>query len=256
MRQAIAVMGIEVVKPPELPVAQLLIGKSVDHAVELLPRIFNLCKTAQSLAVRMACGLPTDTTDTQVLHCDIIKEHQLRLGVLLPANLGLEPAQVAGVAADAVLDNLLATRPLLNEISARFAPFDAAVTPDFPENSVAARQAHLPVMRQAEKRFGRGPLWRILARFCEIGGAEIPMPARADGWISVPAARGTYKMRAGVVDGQITDFERQTPTDDMLRADGLLERTLGALRNRDNAALLVDVLDPCVPLELRRVQHA
>lgn len=256
VRGAIAVRGIAVTLPPQLPIAQLLIGKPVDHAIDLVPRIFNLCRAAQSLAVRMACGLGYDDRDVAVLHREIVQEHRLRLGVLLPAKLGLPRAELPVIGPDMALDHALAAAPVLAALNARFAPFDAAVKHDPMENSVAARQAHHPIMQEAAARFGRGPLWRVLARFCEISAGGLPGPKRDGGWVSVPAARGTYRMRAAVIDGRITDFERRTPTDDMLQSGGVLEQSFGALKRPEDASLLVEVLDPCVPLEIRQVQDA
>ena len=55
---------------PDLPVAALLIGKPVEEAAALLPRLFNLCSGAQAMALRQALGLPAP--DPATLRAEIL----------------------------------------------------------------------------------------------------------------------------------------------------------------------------------------
>lgn len=249
--------GLQVVHPPELPVARLVIGKSVDHAVEVLPLIFNLCKTAQSLAIRMACGRSVTDADVTELHEDIKREHRLKLQVLWPARLDVAGGDLSSITGQMTLDQACALSPLLDGLRSMFSSGQAVVQPCL-ENSVAERQADAPLMREIEASLGRGPLWRAVARFLELSHPNIAAPKMDQGWAVVPAARGIYRVRAGVLNGQITGFERVTPTDDMLRPGGAIDQSLATLpRNMAHLApLVLDILDPCVPLELKETTHA
>ena len=72
---------------PDLPVASLLIGKPVEEAAQLLPRLFNLCSGAQGMALRLALGLPAP--DAATLRREILRDHLLKLCVVWPGLLGL-----------------------------------------------------------------------------------------------------------------------------------------------------------------------
>ncbi len=255
-RTLFAAHGVEVVAPPPFPIERLIIGKSVDHAIEILPRIFNLCKSAQTLAVKVACGRSIDDGEVQALHSDILREHKVWLQVLLPAKLGQEPSALPIVAPDMSLDDACVRAPLLQAIRQRFASGEAVVKAGRPENSVAARQANVPLMQEIEAQFGCGPLWRVAARFCEVYGDALPQPEVRNGWAQVPAARGAYRVRATVVEGKIATFVRHTPTDDMLQVGGAVSQSLTRLKTPDLAPLVIEILDPCVPLEVRQVHHA
>lgn len=273
--------GLRVSAPPALPLDQLVLGKPVVHVLETLPRIFNLCKTAQGVALRMACHLPVGAEDIQELHHEILRDHQMRLSVLLPAQLGIDGAALAPIPPDMGLDQALATSPLLAHLAKLFAPGEACVAAG-PENSVADRQAECPVMQSAEARFGRGPLWRVLARYTELENPIFPTPVlepsdegdrdtgrdkgphkdgdanRGGNWAVVPAARGSYRLRARVEAGKITAFARRTPTDDMLCPGGRVDQSLASLPRAKAALapLVLDILDPCVPLTLKEAQDA
>lgn len=248
--------GIEVVLPPALPIDKMIIGKPVDDAIELLPRVFNLCKASQSIAIRLACGRQIEQADIDALETDIAREHQLRLEVLLPAKLGLPPCKPVHIEGVMSLDQACRKSTLLAAIREQFEPFEASVSPDTVENSVAGRQEKSALMLEAENRFGRGPLWRITARFCELSTMNLPMPRQKNGWCIVPAARGDYRVRATVINDKITAFERHTPTDDLLQESGVLAQTLNSLKSTQMAELVIDILDPCIPLQPRQVCHA
>ncbi len=272
--------GLQVEAPAPLPVEQLVLGKPAEEVAELVPRLFNLCRHAQEVAVRMALGLPVRVDQDAKLQLDIRREHMVQLGILLPEQLNLPPVPLtdAKVRLDGAetFDDLLSLigpfAPVLRGIAERFSTGEGVAeglelaTPEQTptvvalENSVAARQAGHPVLRDIETHWGRGPLWRAVARLIEIA-TETPLPApgrTTSGWSVVPAARGYYAVRATVEAGRVTAFERITPTDHMLMSGGLLQRSLATLpeAKRTLAPLLLKILDPCVPLTLKGTDHA
>ncbi|WP_226552833.1 hydrogenase expression/formation protein HupK [Celeribacter naphthalenivorans] len=268
--------------PPTLPVAKLVIGKPVEEVAALVPRVFNLCRSAQELAVNMALGLPIREDMTAHLAQDFARDHLVRLGIILPRHLGLDPLPIAQ-GADALLpDRLPETAAdfdaflqsdkglgtVLRRLKDLFAPGEATAQVEAVsdqnvtqagacENSVAARQSTHPLMKALEASHGRGPLWRAVARMLDLAACvrgDVPTPRRlAEGWVVVPASRGAYAMRAQVEAGVVTQFERVTPTDHMMAPGGIMAQSLASLPETKHAMapLLVDVLDPCSPVSLR-----
>lgn len=72
---------------PALPVEALVIGKPVAVAADLLPRLFNLCGGAQAVAARLSLGLPANDDP----RAEILRDHRLKLCVILPRTFGLDP---------------------------------------------------------------------------------------------------------------------------------------------------------------------
>ena len=277
--------------PAPLPVAELVLGKPVDEVCALIPRLFNLCQAAQAVAVRLALSVPVD--DTQDLRHEIKREHMLRLAVILPARLGLAPLGIPGrdaevatglfgakrfaetpTAFEAFLSSGEGIAPVLDTIRDAFDAGEAAsgVLPCLVddavfedaamENSVAVRHPDHPVLRHVEDQYGRGPLWRAVARAVDLQAVldgDLPEPrVTAQGVAMVPAARGTYAVSAQAQDGRVTQFRRATPTDHMLAPGGIMQRSLASLpvAKHDQAGLLVDILDPCRPLEVKGMVDA
>lgn len=276
--------GLRVVAAPPLPLARLVEGRSVEEVAEVLPRLFNLCRVAQSVALRLALGLPVG--DTRALAVEIARDHALKLGVIWPARLGLAACadprggvlggpfpQEAG-AFETYLRGEAGIAPLLRAVAARFGPQDG-VCPALPEvspesvlaetaqeNSVAARHLAHPVMRHVEAGHGRGPLWRLVARALDLEAAErgdLPAPRLiGEGAAVVPAARGLYAVQAEVWEGHVMRLRRVTPTDHLLAPGGIMECALASLPRSKHceAGLLVDLLDPCTPVTLKGGAHA
>ncbi len=281
-----------------LPVVDLILGQSVEEAAALLPRIFNLCRTAQQAAARLAFGLPMAGSGREALHREILRDHLIKFHLKWPGCFGqaaLPLPQGWAEGGEAVHRNLFGTSglmpnttdeldhflaagrgiaPVLSLIDQSFAPGEA-VTPSLPitdadtvfsvsaqENSVAGRHADHPVMRAIAVTKGRGPLWRALGRAYDLEAClngTLPawhIPAR--GCAIVPAARGTFAIRAEVSDGIVTAFTRVTPTDHLLAEGGILAHTLATLPDgkAGYAPLIMDILDPCSPVRLREVGHA
>ncbi|MGB0661390.1 MAG: hydrogenase expression/formation protein HupK [Mangrovicoccus sp.] len=269
---------------PEPPVAQLMLGRPVAEVVETLPRLFNLCRAAQSTAAHMAFGMtpPTDLVSGVNLGAEITRDHLARLGLLLPRHLGQPVADIAEGPA-AVLGAGLPQDPsdfaaylrsgtplaaLLRGLIAHFGPGEACADLPLPddedlqpgravENSPAARHADHPLMQYIALTQGKGPLWRVVARALDLTAARagrLPLPRcrASDGAALCPAARGTYAIHGKAADGHVTALTRITPTDHLLAPNGILEQSLASLPAAKShlAPLLLDILDPCRPVAL------
>ncbi|TDX31348.1 hydrogenase expression/formation protein HupK [Rhodovulum visakhapatnamense] len=279
------------IAPPAPPALEaLLLHRRVEEAALLVPRIFNLCRAAQSLGARVALGLPARPEDRAALADEILRDHLMRFFVLWPRALGLPPAPLPGddiaravfgppgrcPAPDAFDRWLVAgagVAPVLAALAGRFAPGEAVA--DLPpadpgpaldaaaeENSPWLRHRTSPLLAEIEARYGRGPLWRAAARLVDLeaclSGQFPATPATRGGVVRVPAARGTYSLSARVEDGRVAAFRRLTPTDHLCARGGVLQRALESLpRGRaDLAPLVVDILDPCVPVVFDEAAHA
>ncbi|TCO70557.1 HupK protein [Rhodovulum euryhalinum] len=276
--------------PAPAPVEALVLGRTPDEAAELLPRLFNLCRAAQGMGARLALGLPVGAADHAALAAEIGREHLIRLCVLWPRRLGLPAAPLPGpdTLAGAVFgrrglpdpagfDGWLASgqgvAPVLAAIAAAFGPGEAVADVPLPspatlaapvaqENSPVARHPKAPLLAEVARRFGRGPLWRAVARLIDLeavaaGRADLA-PRRHGDWVHVAAARGTYALSARVTGGRVTALARRTPTDHLLAGGGALAQVLASLppAKAHLAPLVVDILDPCVPVVIREAQHA
>lgn len=272
---------------PDLPVARLLIGKPVEEAAQLLPRLFNLCSGAQGMALRLALGLPAP--DAATLRREILRDHLLKLCVVWPGLLGLpatplppdwtDPAPLChliwGGADPADFDGWLGSgqgvSAVVRAIARAFAPGEAVATLPLVraetalndaalENSVAARRAQAPAMRAIEIRHGRGPFWRAAGLIHDIAALLHGTPqVKMHGTTAiVPAARGAYAVQARARNGQVTAFARRTPTDHLCAKGGVLQQSLNSLPAAKThlLPLLVDILAPCVPVRLPEAQHA
>ncbi len=278
---------------PGLPVDRYVIGKPVEEVLCLLPRLFNLCRGAQSAAVRAAIGL---SVERDYIANDILRDHLVKLYVTWPGFLDMPPSAlpedwsgggeallraVFGAAHaprtpqefTIFLRNETASARALKQIARRFGAGDAvadglpsathetiwAGTPM--DNSPATRQAAHPVMQDIEARLGRGPLWRAAARLFDLEAAalgRLPEIQCANGAAMVPAARGAYAVYLETADGRVSAFRRVTPTDALVAREGVLDRSLATLPEAKFGLgpLLLDILDPCCPVRLREVAHA
>jgi hypothetical protein len=87
----------------------------------------------------------------------------------------------------------------------------------------------------------------------------LPRPAQVGGGRAlVPAARGLYAVAARVEGGRVAAFARVTPTDHLLAPGGVLDRSLAALPADRGALapLLLDILDPCSPVQVMEAEDA
>lgn len=278
---------------PDLPVARMVVGRPVDEALALLPRLFSLCGVAQGMAFRLSLGLEPGPQEGQ--RREILRDHVARLCLSWPALLGLPPValppgwQAGGpdlmqaltggeIPADMArlrdwMGQGRGVAPVLAGIAATFGPVgpgvnlplvtpSTALAPGAIENSVAARQAAHPLVAAVEAEAGRGPLWHAVARLVDllaVAAGKVPAPAvLPDGTATVAAARGTYALRARAEAGRIAAFERRTPTDHLTAPGGGLQCLMDAFAplTAAKATLLAAVLDPCVPVTVREAAHA
>ena len=277
---------VTVTPPDPLPVAALMLGKPPEEVAALLPRLFNLCGAAQGHAARLALGLAADEMPARR---EILRDHLAKLCLIWPKLLGLTPQPLPegwangghalqhwlwGGAKPADLWSFLTSgqgvAPLLATLGHAFAPGEAvAVLPPLTdpmaltaqENSPAGRVADDPLMHQAEARFGRGPLWRALGRVVDLHHLALAPPAAETlrpGLALVTAARGTYALSARAEAGMVTALSRVTPTDHLLAPGGALALALASLpaAKAGLAALVIDILDPCVAVSVRELAHA
>lgn len=275
---------------PELQVGELLRGRTALDAAETLPRLFNLCRGAQELGARLALGLPTTPDLLQTAHEEAIRDHVLKLFIALPSRLDVgSPTLPQGWQSDAAavvhagfgpngvplrladfrafLNGGLGLAPLLNAIQTRFANRMADTGPvplvsvdtmfkKAPvENSVAGRHADHPIMAQIAESYGHGPLWRTMGRVIDLT-RPYPAPRRTAFGTIVSAPRGDYGLRIGTSNGHVTDLTRITPTDHLLARGGILDRSLATLTDSGLAPLLLDILDPCIPVTVQEADHA
>lgn len=262
-----------------LPLEALVLGRPVGEVAELLPRLFNLCRAAQALAVRLALGLPVAGLDSTA---EIIRDHVLKLCVTLPLAFGQTPVPIPHAASrllgtggvpERLRDLARWDSPAadLARYLERVFPAGVAVTSVLPpapplaegayENSAALRQAEHPLLQEVEARLGRGPLWRYLGLLADLQSAllrNLPGARMVDGVAMVPAARGTYALQIRQAEGRVTALHRRTPTDHLLAPGGALLQALARLPRpqRDLAPAIVALHDPCVPVTLCEAQDA
>lgn len=256
------------VAAPALPIRRLVLGKPVAEAVELLPRLFNLCRAAQETALRAALGLPLGPGWQETLRREILREHVAKLCLKWPGLLGLAPLRLPpdwslggpdlrralfgppGTLPPgfpdflAFLDSDHGIAPVLRAISRHFAAGEACrnVLPmaspanifaaGLCENSVATRQVDHLAMRGIEARWGRGPLWTATALAYDLEGClrgDLPRASLATGRAVLPAARGLYGVSAKVERERVAALHRVTPTDHLLAPGGALDQSLASL---------------------------
>ncbi|HHZ09085.1 MAG TPA: hypothetical protein GX405_09945 [Rhizobiales bacterium] len=263
---------------PPLPLEALVLGRPVAEVVELLPRIFNLCRAAQDAAARLSLGLvPRDG-----LEAETIRDHVLKLCVTLPRTFGGSPlaipadpavllgpkglpADLAGLAswqspaaalADLIRDSFAPGMACCAHLPAPPQPLAEGAF----ENSAAGRQSMHPLLRSVEASHGRGPLWRYLGLLADLEAAldgRLPVPRVEDGVAVVPAARGSYALWLRQAGGRVIGIVRRTPTDHLLAPEGALLQSLRTLppTMKMHAGVLA-LHDPCVPVTVREAAHA
>lgn len=276
-------LGWRIDRQPGPDLAAYLQSRPVAEAAELLPRLFNLCRMAQSSAARLSLGLPATEGDPAA---EVIHDHMARLFVTLRRAFDLAPLippratpnvfgplnqlprDPGGLTEWFMTDNPLAE---LGRAVQAGLPLPFGQTPNLPgaapqtgamENSPAQRQAHHPLMQTLAHAQGRSPLWRFAGLLVDLQAAlsgALPAPRLfAGGMAQVEAARGTYFLRIGQQSGRVTDLTRITPTDHQLAPKGALELALTQVPTDrpDLVSRLVALFDPCIPVTVPQVHHA
>ncbi len=274
--------------PPGLEAQNLAAGKPVGEARDLLGRVFNLCRAAQTAGFDIATGAEPDC---ETISAEIRRDHLMQIFMAWPRVLGLTPEfdrdwltddKAALIAlfgptghapnSDFEMAGFLGSEegigPVLHLIGEVFGP-QTATAEELPfvnadtafravpvENSPAARQAAHPAVAYVEAMYGRGPLWRAVGRVIDLARileGQPPRPVSAPlGRAIVPATRGYYAVSVETEDGHVTSLARVTPTDHMLAPGGALEAMLSRLPP-DRAMLLpvlMTLVDPCRPLNV------
>lgn len=266
--------------------AALLRGKTAEEAVELMPRLFNLCRAAQETGVRTALGLDVSPTLMAEARAEMVRDHVLKLCITVPQKLGFSPVALpAGWQKDealarraifgddgwpkdfnAFLRSGLGVAPVLTAVREAFGTWAdtgplPTPTPDNMfkrkpvENSPAGRNASRKLMHEIAASDGHGPLWRLVGRLFDLTLPMTPPRLTAHGAIAC-APRGAYALRVTTVGDRVADVVRITPTDHLLAQGGALERSLDNLPDAGLVPLLLDILDPCSPVTVKEAPHA
>lgn len=275
-------------RAPAMPVEALLLGRPVAEARQLLGRLFGLCRCAHLGALDLALGL--GAPDQASLAAEIRTDHLAQLFVHLPPLLGLAPqapprgdleAALLGGAAERFaagdLPGWLASgegvSPLMRRIAEAFPPGEAdpglpplgrsaAPRPGEALNVPAARVATHPVLAEAARCYGYGPLWQALGVVADLLALTLPghlaAGLAAPSFALVPAARGTYALTVTASGGLLTRLDRLTPTDDLAAPGGAIERALARLAPSRHclAPVVVRLLNPCERFQVEEVAHA
>lgn len=273
--------GWRITAPDPLPLQRLVAGRRRAEVVALLPRLFNLCGAAQAAAARLALDLPAEVGSATAIRQDILRDHLFKLMIDWPRLVGLTaralPVDWADDA-DAVRFAVFGSRglpensvelfawlasgagcaPLLSALSRRFVAGVAAT--DGPDNSPAGRQADHPALAAIAAAEGHGPLWRAFGRLVDLEAAlsgDLPPPRRlAPGLAEAPASRGVFRIEARAEGDAVQALRRWTPTDDMLAGPLALALSRLPVEKRGLAPLVVQLFDPCVPVEFTEAAHA
>lgn len=187
-----------------LPIEKMVKGKDRREVALLLPRLFNLCRAAQGMAARLALGIP-GTDDADALRQEILRDHVLRLTMILPGHFGCGPIRLPSgwqTGGSALAETLFGPARRLPDTPEHFGAYnrsdqgmsglfgqvasmfraDEAVTAKLPfvsaetalvstaqvENSCAQRVHAHPVVSDIEQSCGRGPFWRVVARAYDL----------------------------------------------------------------------------------------
>lgn len=137
------------------------------------------------------------------------------------------------------------------------------------ETSPFTRTAHTPLVTAVEQQYGSGLLARFCARLVELAGIPGRLRDGTDdgsarpaglpeqyGIAQVEAARGRLVHRVQLADDKIARYQILAPTEWNFHPAGVLAQGLTGLAAtsvetlRQQAALLVNAIDPCVGYEL------
>ncbi|MBS1139999.1 MAG: hypothetical protein H6R13_1452 [Proteobacteria bacterium] len=271
-------------------VTKLFIGQVPDAVAKTVPYLFTLCAHAQraaaQAAVAVAQGEAQRGVDSAALWIEVLHENLWRLLLDWPPALGLRPEKAAFVAwrnARQGGDCLAVTQTLLRQTLRPLAEkclemlIDRSteeVAPDDGEHAIPAPSrlapdAWLAYWQGNAEEMPVQPLPAsirdvFLARVAETMAAvdalagNQPFPvasAGGGGWGIGQAmtARGVLTHAVHVVDGKVTNYRVQAPTDNFFADASALSALLGEGRfaSLAEARLALDrgilALDPCVP---------
>lgn len=275
-----------------LPLSAMMYGKSPEEAERLLSSLFPAGGPALTQAARAALGLPQKPGGEDAIRAEALRDHLEKFCLRWPRHLALAPVAMPLVRTQTQRVFLFGPEPdwldhpakgmfrdacdskghvgrVLSALAQRFAPGDATCPPlaqatarsmfDLAtpqENSVACRRLDHPAMRHVEAIWGRGPLWRALARALDVQALlenRFGVVTRTGpGYACVPTTRGLTGVRAEVAQGRVVSLSRATPTDHALASNGILDQSLARLPAAKSAlsALVLEIVDPCGTVDL------
>jgi len=267
---------------------QLLVGKTVDEARELVGRMYHASRGSAIAAFDIASG---GTAEMDAIATEIRRDHIRQIFLAWPKALGLRTeftpealtndraamralfgATARAPRSDFEMAGFLGSDngvgPMLRLIGEVFEPgMASAETIPFvnaetvfrvipAENSGAVRQAATPALAYVEAMYGRGPLWRAAGRVLDLAAILAGQGPRSimapQGSAIVPATRGHLAVSVVISDGSVSSFSCVTPTDHALAPGGALEMMLASLPP-DRAMLmpiLMALVDPCRPVSV------
>jgi hypothetical protein len=274
-------------------VTRLFIDQLPDAVAKTVPYLFTLCAHAQRAAAQAALAVAQDRTpreaDSAELWIEVLHENLWRLLLDWPPALGLPPEKDAFIAWRAARHSeecLAVTQRLLVETLhplfekclkklAERAPKEVPLGDSISENDsppamapeawLAYWQGLADAMPPIPKPHSIRSL--LMARMAEVEAAlaglatNKPFPlttAGGEGWgvAQTLTARGVLTHAAHVVDGKVTSYRVQAPTDGYFADASALSSLLGNLEFASldqakqglNQAILA--LDPCLPYEV------
>ena len=278
-----------------LPIEAMVRGKDRHEVADLLPRLFNLCRAAQGMAARLALGIP-DTDDVGARRQEILRDHVLRLTMILPGHFGHGPIRLPNgwqAGGSELAETLFGSAKRLPDTSEEFDAYrrsdqgisalfdqvaemfraDEAVTKALPfvsaqtaldpttkvENSCAQRVHTHPVVSEIEHLYGRGPFWRVVARAYDLQAILDGAPL-----LSLSPEPGVAQVSAtrglyavcAETDGDTVTAFRRVTPTDHLQAKGGVLDQTLASLPGDRTALAPLVMDILDPCTPIRVREA
>lgn len=280
-------IGVDLSRPS---VTRLFIGQMPDAVTKTVPYLFTLCAHAQRVAaeaaVTAALGEAPRAFDSADLWQELLHENFWRLLLDWPPALGLPPEKAAFIAwrnARQGGDRLAVTQNLLDQSLRPIAEKCLEILVDRSTDELApdvGKQAISPAARlapQAWLEYWQGTAAQMpalpaptsirsvyQARLAETvaavdaltSGAPFPIAsAGAGGWGvgQTLTARGVLTHAVHVVEGAVTNYRIQAPTDRFFADASALSSLLGNLEfdSLDQARLALNqailALDPCLP---------
>ena len=145
-----------------------------------------------------------------------------------------------------------------DEIAARLDRRDFAARPEWNgarETGPLARRHDHPLVAGVVAEHGAGLLARLVARLVELaalpGEIRAPRVPEATGGLgALETARGRLIHAARLEDGRVAAYTILAPTEWNFHPEGVAARALAGLAGEE-AALLIEAIDPCVEYELR-----
>ncbi len=270
--------------PKFLDKSLILLGKSKDEVLRLLPLIFNLCPTAHKTAACLAMGETIGEGANTLLAQEILREHLMVIFRDLPLGFGLEIARDAligihnlDVARLEKIENALFQMPAHGFLTTPHEMGDGAFALTLLEKIgqietevIELANGNDPTYYARANAFGDNPfvgaydhiLSRFWARLWEIANLILALKSNAfptmfgidhkGAWVW--AARGELRHFYEFENDKVSNCQITTPTNTILGAGKTLANALGqALKTNDAKAafaLTLATFDPCIETQI------